>query len=247
MAGSRAARLVVGAVLSLGALAVGAGMSAASAASTWIAIAETGLPGHLELRSKGALASLLTLSPGEVKRWQINASLVDPIAPLTLQVWRDGELTTRADGLQLLVQACNAEWGNFPTAPTCPGATTVIGPIAASHASLGIEGASGSDMPILPVGTVTEHQDKFLLISVWLPDTPAVRADESLMGLEAELGLGLHVEGGGVVITEVPEDPRLAETGIQVVGGALTAAGAIGLGVLFMVLKRRSREPGAQL
>ena len=240
------ARIASAVAVCLAALLGGAGLSTASAASTWIPITETGLPGHLELKSKGVFESELSLSPGDIQRWQINASLVDPSSPLTLQVHRDGALTSRSDGLQILVQACNSEWASVATAPTCAGSTTILGPIAASNSALGAPGAFGTDMPLFPAGTIADNADKFLLISVWLPNTPAVRADETLMGLQAILGFGLNVEGGNAAVPGDPGVPGLANTGVQVAAGALTAAGALGLGLVLIFVRRRSQEQEAE-
>lgn len=214
-------------------------MTSGAAVAAWVDVVENGILGHLSLRSDPMPATFTGMSPGSVAHWQVNANLNDEEAELTLQVERDGALAARPDGLQLLVQRCAAEWTGLPDAPHCPaaagsGATTVLGPLPASATGLGALGPLDvAGAPAFPAGTLTRGAGSFLLVTMSIPDTPEARADESLMGIEATLGLRFTASG------DEPRPRDLPYTGTDATAAVLLAAGAVGLGLVLSSARRR--------
>ena len=228
-----------GLVASIAVMATGLIMASSSAQAAWVSMTENGLPGHLSLLSDPNPADLHELSPGNPVQWQIKADLVDAYSPLTIQFERAGDLVGSPDGLWLQVRACNTEWSNFPTSPTCPSATTVLAPTPASSSSFGAAGAAGPSTPSFGAGQLWQGVGKFLLVTMSLPDTAEARADSSLMGLTATVGVGLTVLGDQVAPPASSHPAGLASTGSDALGTVLVALGAVGLGVLFRLRRRR--------
>jgi hypothetical protein len=229
-----------GVIGSLVAIVGGLLLASGSAQAAWVTIVENGLPGHLSLFSDPLPADLLELSPGAPVQWQIKADLEDAYSPLTIQFEREGNLVDRPDGLWIQVRACETEWTNFPSSPQCASAETVLAPTAANSPSLGHPGTADSSTPSYSAGALRHGVGKYLLVTLSLPDTPQARADSSLMGLTATVGIGLTVLGD-------QEDPGtrshpagLADTGADALGTVLIALGAVGLGVVFR--SRRGRR-----
>lgn len=234
--GRRSATRVAGLLVSVAAIVGGLGLASTSAQAAWVSVAENGIFGHLSLRSDPYPANFMAMSPGSVEQWQIETSLVDPAASLTVQVQRDGQLVERPDGLQLRMQSCGSEWLDFPVSPHCPTAATVLGPTPANSTTLGNIGAIDSTTPVFPLGTLGHGTGKYLLVTMSIPDTAAARADESLMGLTANLGL-VFTAGGDIV--SPPEPPGLASTGADAAAIALLASGLAGLGLLLRSMRSR--------
>jgi len=243
----------VGATLSIVVLCCGLALFSGRAWAVFIDVTETGSPGMLSLRANpGAME--FDLSPGSPAHVQIAVDLVGPSSPLTLQLTRDGELVTHPRGLLVQLQRCAQEWDDFPAAPTCAsGAVAVLGPIAADDPSLGplmplgVPAPAGA--PVFPGGTVSSTQSSYVLATLSLPDTPEARSDESLMGLQATIGLGFSASGDGPVPTNPPVappvsggTPSLVNTGVDILAIALTAAGALGLGITLKATRRRSQD-----
>lgn len=221
------------------AIATGLLLASGSAQAAWVSLTENGLPGHLRLLSDPDPSSLLALSPGAPVQWQIKADLDDTYSPLTIQFQRDGELAARPDGLWLQVKACDVEWQNFPAAPRCASAVTVLTSRPADSPTLGPGGISGPLAPSFTVGPMWHSVGKFLLVTMSLPDTAEARADNSLMGLTATLGVGLTVIGDQVP-PPVTQPTGLAYTGSDALGTMLFGIGVLGLGVLVRSRTRRS-------
>jgi hypothetical protein len=240
---NRVFALATGLVASILVLTAGLSLSAGSAQAAWVPVDENGVPGHLSLRSDPYPASFLALSPGSVEHWQVAASLVDPIGSLSMRFERSGELVERPDGLQLQVQSCQTEWLDFPAAPHCPTAVTIFGPSPASSPSLGVSGPLDASSPVFPIGTIRHDTGRYLLVTMSIPDTPEARADESLMGLTATLGIELTASGD---LTE-PDPPGLADSGADAAAAGLLALGGLGLGglgICVLLIRRRARERG---
>jgi hypothetical protein len=232
-------------VASLAAISLGVVLASGSAQAAWVAIAENGLPGHLSLRSDPYPAAFLDLSPGSVAQWQVEADLADPLAELAIRFERSGALVARPDGLQLQVRACASEWLDVPAAPTCPTAATVLPPTAASSSALGALGPVDASSPVFPLGELVHGAPRYLLVTMSIPDTPEARADESLMGLTAHLGLDFTAAGESA---DPPGSPRLAYTGVDALGTVLLALGTLGVGLLLRSRVRgrmRGRRSGA--
>lgn len=239
MMGARGRTIRAGGIaVSVVAIVAGLMLASTSAQAVWMSVAENGILGHLSLRSDPYPANFLAMSPGSVEQWQIATSLVDPVATLTVQVQRDGELVERPDGLQLRLQSCETEWLDFPSAPHCPTAATVFGPAPASSTALGALGPIDAASPVFPLGSLTHDAGKYLLVTMSIPDTAEARADESLMGLTATVGLVFTASGD---IVPAPEPPGLADTGADATAIALLASGIAGLGILLRSVRPRRR------
>jgi hypothetical protein len=205
---------VTAAVLSCLVLAAGLSAFAMRASAAMLPVA--GAQGaHLQLWSDPDTASFLDMSPGSVEHWQIAADLVGTSSTLHTQFWNSGgQLITNPRGLWLSLDRCDQPWTGMPSAPVCAtGRTSVFASTAAASASQTTQWGLGA------------IQDKFLLVTLALPDTPAARADRSLQGITANVGFGVTAADGD------PTPAVLASTGADVGAVALLALGAIGVGV----------------
>ena len=208
------ARRITAAVLSCLVLAAGLSTFAMRASAAMLPVA--GAQGsHLQLWSDPGAASFLDMSPGSVEHWQIAADLVGPSSTLHARFWNSGgQLITSPHGLWLSLDRCDQPWTGMPSAPACAaGRAAVFASTAAASASQSTQWALGG------------IQDKFLLVTLALPDTPAARADRSLQGLTANVGFGVTAADGDLAPVV------LASTGADVGAVALLALGAIGVGV----------------
>jgi hypothetical protein len=231
-----------------------AGLSVYSARAYAAFVAVPGAQGtHISLQSDPQPVNFLDMSPGSVEHWQIDTALVDPTSTLTLQFERGGDLVTNPRGLQVQVDRCDQAWTNVTTTPTCgSGEANVFGPAAAS---------SISETTVYDLDGLTNVHDKYLMVTLSIPDSPAAEADSSLMGLSATMGFGLTATGPDPVSsgspstpTSPPTDPgtptssgspsSLAFTGVDVAGLLLLALGALGLG-LVVTMTRKARNANA--
>ncbi len=200
-------------------------------------------PGHLQLDSRPGPGGALHLSPGAVRYWTIDSSLTTaPVASLVVQLRNGGgRLITRADGLMVGVRSCSTAWTNLRGAPVCePGASSVWAqqPVASMV-------DVGSTTPEVDLNGLTNTQGRYLLVSLSLPDSAAARADTTLQGLTATIGLGLTASADAIAspLPPAPSVPvRLAFTGVDLLAPLLTGAGALGLG-LVVTGARRVRVP----
>ncbi|MCU1528651.1 MAG: permease of the major facilitator superfamily [Frondihabitans sp.] len=202
---------------------------------------------HLSLGSDPYPATFLAMSPGSVEHWQIQATLVDASAPLTLQFRRSGALVSNPRGLRVAVARCDGPWANVSTKPVCGlNEATVFGPAAAS---------SLSESNHYDLAGITHKEGKYLLVTLSLADTPAARADKSLMGLTANIGFGLTATGvppsapptatpqpTPTTLVAPPRGPSsLAFTGSQVTALLIVGLSALALGILTIVTRRKYR------
>jgi hypothetical protein len=219
-------------------LMIAAGLSVFSARAYAAFVPVPGAQGaHLSLGSDPLPVSFLDMSPGSVEHWQIDTALVDPSSTLTMQFARNGELITHPNGLQVQVDRCDQAWTNVTTTPTCAsGSTNVFGPAAASAVS---------ESSVFDLGGLTNVHDKYLMVTLSIPDSPAAESDTTLMGLTATVGFGLTATGADPTSPGSPSDPTdpgspssptspggLAFTGVDIGGLLLLALGALGLGLL---------------
>ena len=208
------ARRITAATLSCVVLALGLSAFALRASAAMLPV--SGAQGsHLQLWSDPGSASFMDMSPGSVEHWQIAADLVGTSSTLYTRFWNSGgQLITSPHGLRLSLDRCDQPWTGMPSAPACAaGRTTVFASTAAASASQSTQWGLGG------------IQDKFLLVTLALPDAPAARADRSLQGLTANVGFGVTAADGD------PTPAVLASTGADVGAVALLALGAIGVGV----------------
>jgi hypothetical protein len=155
---------------------------AAVMAAPFRPVPETGTPGGLVLESAPYPVQVSDLSPGNPAYWQVHSRVDrdEPIA-LDLELRKDGTLVTHPDGLHVTVTACDHEWQHMDTTPTCDSAT----PILAAGPADRLTGSAH------PVPHPDQDGETFLLVELSIPDTAAVAADESLMGLTATIGIGV--------------------------------------------------------
>ncbi|HEX4442058.1 MAG TPA: hypothetical protein VHZ81_00665 [Galbitalea sp.] len=226
------ARVVALAVASV-MMAGGLSLASATAYAAFVAV-PTAQGAHLKLSSDPNPVEFLDMSPGSVDHWQIDASLVDPSSTLTLAFSRNGDLITNPRGLRVEVDRCDQVWTNVSTTPVCgSGEANVIGPVAASAVS---------EATIFDLAGLTNVHDKFLLVTLSIPDSAAAEADTSLMGITGNIGFGLTASGDTPTSPGSPSSPGspgspggpLAFTGVDILGLVLLALGALGLGVVLM-------------
>ncbi len=223
------------ALLVLACMLLTAGMSvfSARAYAAFVAVPTAQGP-HLSLLSDPFPANFMAMSPGSVEHWQIESKLVDPTSTLTLQFARSGALVTHVNGLQVQVDRCDQAWTTVTTSPACgTGGTNVFGPAAAN---------SIAETTIYDLAGLTNTQNKYLLVTLSIPDSPAAEADTTLMGITATVGIGLTVTGPDPVSSGNPSDPtppgtpgspgNLAFTGVDIGGLLLLALGALILGLV---------------
>jgi hypothetical protein len=228
----RIALLVLAVVL----LASGMSVFSARAYAAFVAVPTAQGP-HLSLLSDPFPASFTAMSPGSVEHWQIESKLIDPTSTLTLQFARSGALVTHVNGLQVQVDRCDQAWTNVATTPLCgTGGTNVFGPAPAS---------SIAETTIYDLAGLTNTHDKYLLVTLSIPDSRAAEADTTLMGITASVGLGLTATGPDPVSSGNPSDPtppgspgspgspsNLAFTGVDIGALLLLALGALILGLV---------------
>jgi hypothetical protein len=189
---------------------------------------------HLSLQSDPQPVSFLNMSPGSVEHWQIDSSLIDATSTLTLQFAGSGGLVSHPNGLQVQIDRCDVAWTNVSTTPACAsGGTNVFGPAAASLVS---------ETTIYDLAGLTNTHDKYLMVTLSIPDSAAAEADTTLMGLTATVGVGLTATGADPTEPGSPSSPttpgspgspsNLAFTGVDIGGLILLALGAIGLGLV---------------
>lgn len=222
-------------------LAAGLTLFSTRAVAAFVAVTENGLLGHLSLQSDPYPAEFLAMSPGSVEYWQIQTELVDTSSPLTMQFKRAGELVERpgTDGLIVQAQRCNQAWTDFPANPTCgSGLVNIFGPTPANSATFGplalntapVPGAA----PVYNLGTLTNVQDKFVLVTLSIPETPANQTDQTLMGLEATIGFGFTAQGTD------PTPGTLPNTGADIAALLMLALGTLGIGLVLRSVRRAS-------
>lgn len=226
----RLAGLIVSALV----LAIGLSLFSMRAYAAFIPVPGVQGP-HLQLLSDPYPAYFSDLTPGPLSQWQIEARTSDPAGTLTVEFAPTGALITQPiDGLQIQVQRCDAVWTNLSTNPYCSDSSqNVFGPAAANTMPLGTA---------IDLGGITAAKGKFLLVTLWLPDTPYARADKSLQGLSGSIGLGLTAAGTTATTTTtvgsgtppptVTATKKLALTGADALPLALLALGTAGIGTV---------------
>jgi hypothetical protein len=232
------------ALLVLFCLMIAAGLSVFSARAYAAFVPVPGAQGaHLTLKSDPQPVSFMDMSPGSVEHWQIDSALVDPTSTLTLQFARSGALVTHPTGLRVQVDRCDQAWANVDTTPSCAsGEANVFGPAAASAIS---------ESTVYDLAGLANAHDKYLLVTLSIPDSPAAEADTSLMGLTATVGFGLTASGADPTEPGSPSDPSspgtpsvpggpssLAFTGVDLAGLLLLALGALALGLLLTATRK---------
>ncbi|WP_087510107.1 LPXTG cell wall anchor domain-containing protein [Cellulomonas iranensis] len=243
------------------AVVVGLVLGAGSAATAMQDVPETGTTGRLVLSSAPYPAQFV-LTPGEPAHWRVDARLEDAVrAELEVELHSAGALTEHPRGLRLDVRSCTDPWQDGPGAPTCGAGERAV----ATHAGTSTGGpGTGPRFTLDPlVAGAPEH----LLVSLAVEDSAAASADETLMGLTNEVGLGLRAVAIDDVPVPSPSAPpsappgapgapgsgappvvaappgQLPRTGADPVLLALAAAAALALGAGLLGAARRPAPP----
>ena len=217
-----------------------AGLCAFSARASAVMVPLMGAQGpQLELSSDPGVAEFMQLSPGSVEHWQIATHLLAPTSTLHVQFWDNrGALVTNPNGLRVSLSRCDQPWTGLPGTPACgSGRVTIFAPVAAAVASHSTQ---------WDLGGLTSARDKFVLVTLSIPDTSAARSDKSLMGATANIGFGVTAAEADAATTQpAPESvpSSLAFTGADVWPLALLASGAVAVGIAVRAARRdRSRS-----
>jgi len=241
------------AAASVVALLSGAGVASAAAAD-YIAVPETGAPGRLMLYSDPFPAEFLDMRPGEPAYWQIAADIDGADrATLAVELQKSGALVEHPRGLEVRIDTCATEWADVPSSPTC---TTGAEPVTTAGPSDDYTTAS----PLFDLeAPLREDERRHLLVTLSIDDSVEASADETLMGLTGDIGIGVRavaIDGDPVDPTPPGEpggpgdgtDPPV--DGLPVTGGpavplgaiALVAAGLVGLGAALSLARRKVRS-----
>ena len=221
-------------VASAGALVCGLSLLATSAQAAYQPVPETGDAGRLVLLSDPYPASFLDLSPGAVRYWQVAATIEGATsASLVLELRKGGELVEHPDGLVVTIERCDEEWtGVAENAPQCAaGRAPVTRATPADDYTV--------DSPVFDLDGVDAVDGTHMLVALSLESTDT--GDESLMGLDGDMGLGLTAAAvdPGAPVVPGPPPPGLAVTGVDPMGLVLAAFGAMGLGVALLASRIR--------
>ncbi|PSL37658.1 hypothetical protein CLV49_1265 [Labedella gwakjiensis] len=226
-------------VVSAGVLVGGLSLLATSAQAAFQPVPETGDPGRLVLLSDPYPAEFLDLQPGVVRYWQVTATIEGATqASLVLEVRKDGELVERPDGLVMTIERCDTAWTGVPDAPQCAAGRAAV-------ASATPDDDYTTSSPVFDLDGV-DADGTHLLVALSLVAEDS--GDETLMGLEGDMGLGLTAAAVDPVTPEEPGRPSpppgggLAVTGVDPLGLILAAFGAVGLGAALLVSRAR-RSP----
>jgi hypothetical protein len=217
------------------ALACGAVALAGAAQAAFVDVPPTGEPGQLVLSSDPYPAEFLDLSPGDIRYWQVAARLEGARrATLSLELRASGELVAHPRGLVMTVESCDSAWITTSGAPDCAsGAQSVAVVTPADDYS--------SSSPTFPLSPLAEGAPEYLLVTLAIDDTPAARADMTLMGLTGDMAVGLTATAFDD--RPVPPATALPATGsdpAMLAGLLATAGGMIGLGATLR-LRRTGR------
>jgi len=237
---SRVVSALIG-LASLVALTAGSVFLADAANAAFVDVPETGTPGHLVLSADPYPAQFLDISPGDPAYWQVAARLDDATsATLTLELRKDGAVTRHPRGITMTVDRCSVEWTDAGTAPACADgfARIVVATPADDYAT---------SSPTFDLRPLRAGSPEYLLVTLAVEDSPAAMADQTLMGLTGNMGLGLTataIDSKPITPVTPGKNGNLANTGLD--GGAqgLLAFGALTAGLLglaLLVARLRSR------
>jgi hypothetical protein len=230
--GAAAARVAV--LGSAGALVGGLVLLASSAQAAYEVVPETGTAGRLVLLSDPAPAHFPDLAPGDVRYWQVAATIQGAErASLVLELRRSGDLLEHPDGLVVSIERCDVAWTGVDEGdPVCSS-----GRASVTRSTPATDPASG---PVFDLDGV-DADGTHLLVELGLGNEHS--GDESLMGLTGEIGLGLTAAADEPGVDQpavaAPPPAGLPVTGTDPTGLVLTALGAIGLGAVLAATRTR--------
>lgn len=216
------------------ALCAGGAFAVTAASALLQDVAETGMPGHLMLRSEPGNPLWQDLGPGETVHWVVQARLEDaPASSLAMQLRSSGGLVD-AGGMTIEVTECDAALtaaAQPQDPPLCGGQATVV---VAQQALAQVASAVQSDTYVL--APLLQQHPRHLLVTLGIPAT-ANPADVAVGS--ARVGVGLFVTGDDPAVPPAAPPDRLAVTGGQVAALALLGCGMAGVGA--GIVLRRSR------
>lgn len=236
--GARRAAVVV----SAGVLVCGATLLASSAHADYREVPETGTEGRLVLLSDPYPVRFDDLSPGETHYWQVAATIQGaPTASLVLEVRKSGELVEHPGGLVVAIERCDTAWTGVEAGdPQCSGGRAPV-----TRATPTEDYALTS--PVFDLDGVDERDGTHLLVALGLETDDT--GDETLMGLEGDIALGLTAAADDPAQPPTPgvpvPPPALPVTGADPLGLLLAALGAVGLGLVALATRMR-RIPSAR-
>ena len=195
-------------------------------------------PGLLSLWTDSYPLHYSDMAPGDEAFVRLNVELDDiDRGDLSLEVRKDGDLATLAGGLVIDVARCAVPWTNVPTgltqsaSPDCTNGEDFL--LAADPSD-----DYALDSPTWDLGEIEKDSTIYMLVTLALPDsTPAFRVE----GLSADFGFGLFADGEDAALPITPT--RLAFTGVDILSLVLVGVGALGVGVVFSVSRRRPAVP----
>jgi hypothetical protein len=179
-------------------LVLGATILGTRAASAYVAVPETGVPGYLTLHTRPAQLHFGSMSPGMAAYGQMRIELSDaPAARLSVQAYGDGSLFDHPDGITMTTRMCDAEWTDVPGDTTATASTVTPicadGERAVSTLTEPLPMAGGH--PSVGVGTLHEGNPRYLLVELHMPPAESHAGNESLMGLSADFAVQVSAEG----------------------------------------------------
>lgn len=229
---SRAVTVAVGAGAVI-ALVGGSLLLADAARAAFVDVPETGGPGRLVLAADPYPAEFLDISPGDPAFWRVDARLEDAArATLSLELRKNGEVAEHPRGLIMTVDRCSASWtGVDEGAPACSDGLARI-----SLATPAEDHSLAS--PLFELTPLRQGSPEHLLVTLAVEDSPEARADDTLMGLQGGMGLGLTATAvDGAPITPVtPGAGSLANTGRDGMLTGLAAFGAMTVGLIGLAI-----------
>jgi len=233
------------AVVAASALVSGLGLFSLRAVAVVNTVMIAQQPGFLKLTSNLPHDDVLDLAPGDPVYWHIGANLTqDLTGSLVLEIRKSGELATNARGLIVAIDRCSEPWLNLESTPSCGQEQEHV--LVATPVD-----DNSSNSAVYDLAGIPEAHGKYLLVSLSL-NAPANVADQELMSLTGEVGIGLTAAGDGfpskpenAVQEALPAGDRatLAMTGIDALALFLVAVGVLGLGAVFSVLRRFRPTP----
>ena len=177
----------------LAALAIGAGLSLFSVRAVAMIAEVTESPALvpvevLAVTSNRAHDQVLELRPGAAVYWQIGADLTEDLAgSLVLELRKSGELAAHADGLVVTIDRCSDAWTSLESVPRCAADER--------HVLVATPLDDLSDQsPIYDLDGIPLAHGKHLLVTLSL-NVAIGAAEEDLMGLSGEIGIGLTAAG----------------------------------------------------
>ncbi|WP_104135748.1 hypothetical protein [Cryobacterium sp. Y62] len=248
IAPARRRGLLAVALVAAVAVVSGLGLLSVRAVAVIQTVTTVSQPGILELTSSLPHDVVLNLTPGKPVYWQIGAAVTQGLTgSLVLEIRKSGDLAINARGLNVVIDRCSEPWTNLETTPSCTNErehVLVATPLDDNSSVSGFYDLAG----------ISEARGKYLLVALSLNVAPET-ADNDLMGLSGEVGIGLTAAGDNSSTGQAMETPggsysagggdNLALTGIDALALVLVAVGVLALGIVVSMIRRFAEMPAA--